>query len=140
MSTSINGKKVQESFSYHPQKVQDLRKLVARGEGLTIEFKRKASDPAKIVREMVAFANTVGGVLLVGVGDDGTIPGLKYPEGEYHVIENALKTVRPALSLHETFIPLGGLRTVIAYEVFESEKKPHCIVSENGFKKLLRSC
>ncbi len=83
---------------------------------------------------MVAFANTLGGVLLVGIGDDGSIPGLKYPEGESHVIMEALKKVRPSLPLRETFIPLSGSRSVLHFEVFESEKKPHYIVSENQSK------
>lgn len=126
--------KLQESIAYNPRQVRQLRSLVAKGEGATLEFKRKASYPEKIVREMIAFANTAGGVLLVGIGDDGSIPGLKYPEGESHVIAEALKKVRPPLSLQETFISLGSSRTVLQYEIRESKKKPHYIVSENKSK------
>jgi predicted HTH transcriptional regulator len=126
--------KLQESLVYNPQLVRQLRNLVANGEGATLEFKRKASYPEKIVRGMIAFANTAGGVLLVGIGDDGSIPGLKYPEGESHVIMEALKKVRPLLPLKETFIPLGGSRTVIQYEIPESKKKPHYVVSESQSK------
>jgi predicted HTH transcriptional regulator len=115
----------QESVPYNPRQVQDLKKLVARGEGLTLEFKRKAAYPEKIVREMIAFANSRGGVLLVGIGDDKTIPGLKYPEGESHVIREALKKCKPPLQYKETFIPVGNSRTVIQYEIPESTKKPH---------------
>ncbi|MFM8913049.1 MAG: helix-turn-helix domain-containing protein, partial [Flammeovirgaceae bacterium] len=57
----------------------ELKKLVFEGEGLQLEFKRKASYPEKIVRDLIAFANTEGGTLLVGVDDDKTIPGVKYP-------------------------------------------------------------
>jgi predicted HTH transcriptional regulator len=115
----------QESVPYNPRQVQDLKKLVAQGEGLTLEFKRKAAYPEKIVREMIAFANTKGGILLVGIGDDKTIPGLKYPEGESHVIHEALKKCKPALQFRETFIPVGNSRTVIRYDIPESTKKPH---------------
>jgi predicted HTH transcriptional regulator len=120
--------KPQESVSYNARLVQDLRKLVAQGESGTLEFKRKASYPEKIVREMVAFANTKGGVVLVGVGDDKTIPGLKYPEGESHVIQETLKTCRPKLPVTEQFIPIGNARTVIRYDIAESEKKPHYVL------------
>jgi len=126
--------KLQESFAYNPQQVRQLRNLVADGESATLEFKRKASYPEKIVREMIAFANTAGGVLLVGIGDDRSIPGLKYPEGESHVIMEALKKVRPSLPMLETFIPLGSSRTVLRYEVLESKKKPHFLISENQAK------
>jgi predicted HTH transcriptional regulator len=115
----------QESVPYNPRQVQDLKKLVSQGEGLTLEFKRKAAYPEKIVREMIAFANTKGGILLVGIGDDKTIPGLKYPEGESHVIREALKKCKPPLQYRETFIPVGNSRTVIQYDIPESTRKPH---------------
>ena len=41
--------------------LQEVRALAAKGEGLKIEFKKKASYPEKIVREFIALANTVGG-------------------------------------------------------------------------------
>src|SRR5687767_10489320 len=94
----------QESISYQPRQVQELKKLVAQGEGPFLEFKRKASFPEKIIREMIAFANTRGGTLLLGVGDDGTLPGLKYPEDESHVIHQALKKCKPPLPVTETFV------------------------------------
>src|SRR6187551_3739284 len=109
-----------EFLAYNPQQVQQLRKLVAAGEGSTLEFKRKATYPEKIVREMIAFANTKGGILLLGIGDDGTIPGLKHPEEEVHVMNQALRKVKPALQYVETFIPIGNARTVIQYEIIES--------------------
>jgi predicted HTH transcriptional regulator len=119
--------KLQESIPYNPQHVQNLKKLVAQGEGQNLEFKRKASHPEKIVREMIAFANSSGGILLLGIGDDGSIPGLKYPEGESHVVHEALKHSKPSLVITETFIPIGDSRTVIQYEIAESDKKPHSL-------------
>jgi hypothetical protein len=117
--------KPQESFQFNSRQVQQLKKLVLQGEGESLEFKRKAAFPEKIVREMIAFANTRGGILLVGIGDDKTIPGLKYPEDESHVIKEALKKCKPPLKIHETFIPIGNSRTVVQYEIPESKKKPH---------------
>jgi hypothetical protein len=115
----------QESTPYNSRQVQDLRKLVAQGEGGNLEFKRKAAYPDKIVREMIAFANMRGGVLLLGVGDDGTLPGLKFPEDESHVINQALKNCSPPLPVRELFIPIGNGRTIIRYDIEESSKKPH---------------
>jgi predicted HTH transcriptional regulator len=127
--------KLQESSVYNPEKVQELKKLVARGEGLTLEFKRKATHPEKIVREMIAFANTHGGVLLVGIGDDKTIPGLKFPEDESYVIEQALKNCKPAIVFTETFIPIGDDRIVIQYNIPESTKKPHTFLLADNVKE-----
>src|SRR5713226_4495769 len=53
-------------------------------ETLYLELKREAtSDSArnKIAKSCAAFANTVGGLLIIGVEDDGTISGLDRPAG-----------------------------------------------------------
>ena len=47
----------------------DLLATLKRPEGKTLEFKRDLSSPRGIVRTVVAFSNTAGGVLLVGVED-----------------------------------------------------------------------
>ncbi len=126
-------KKLQESVSFDIQEFRRLKKLVSQGEGQNLEFKRKASFPDKIMREMIAFANSSGGTVLIGIGDDGSIPGLKYPEEESHVIHEALKSCRPYLNLTERFIPIGNSRTIIQYDIPESKKKPHYLIN-NGSK------
>lgn len=45
--------------------------LIRDGEGLTIEFKERYSS--RIDQDIVAFANTRGGTILLGVSDDGNI-------------------------------------------------------------------
>jgi predicted HTH transcriptional regulator len=121
--------KPQEASIFNARQVQDLKKLVAQGEGSFLEFKRKAAYPDKIVREMIAFANTRGGVLLLGVGDDRSLPGLKFPEDESHVVREALKKCIPRLPVTELFIPIGNARTIIRYDIAESTVKPHYILS-----------
>jgi hypothetical protein len=120
-------KRAHESATYDARRVNELRKLVGQGEGLTLEFKRKASFPDKIVREMIALANTKGGVLLVGINDDGTIPGLKHPEDDAYVIREALKKIKPPIELDEEYISIGNARTVIQYTIPESFRKPHAM-------------
>lgn len=127
--------KLQESVTYNPERVRHLKNLVAKGEGHTLEFKRKTAFPEKIIREMIAFANTSGGILLVGVGDDGSIPGLKYPDDESHVISQALVKIRPILDVNETVISLGNSRTVLQYEIAESKRKPHYVMATDQSKE-----
>ncbi len=56
-------------------KRSDLLLLIEEGEGLTVEFKEKYTS--KIVQDIVAFANSRGGRILLGVSDDGKIKGEK---------------------------------------------------------------
>ena len=54
-----------------------LSHLIPLGEGFTTEFKR--SMPSDLGREICAFANATGGVILIGVDDDGTEIGVAEP-------------------------------------------------------------
>ena len=56
---------------------QDLQQHLAHGETVTCEFKsdRKQLSDSVIYEEVVALANADGGVLLIGVEDDGTVTG-----------------------------------------------------------------
>ena len=109
--------------------ILELRKLVARGEGLNLEFKRKATHPDKIAHELIAFANTQGGTLLIGVDDDKSIPGVKYPEEEYHSVNLVLeKQCRPKLTFTESFIRISDNYFVLRLDVPKSEKPPHYFV------------
>ena len=47
----------------------DLAYLIRRPEGKTLEFKRDLSLPKQILHTVVAFANTSGGTVLIGVDD-----------------------------------------------------------------------
>lgn len=58
-----------------------LELAIAEGEGLKVEFKERLSN---LDREIVAFANTLGGIIYLGVDDSGKIIGI--------TIDNALKS------------------------------------------------
>jgi ATP-dependent DNA helicase RecG len=46
-----------------------LEQLLARPESKTLEFKESARSLQKIIQTMIAFANTAGGTLVIGVQD-----------------------------------------------------------------------
>jgi ATP-dependent DNA helicase RecG len=54
--------------------VEYWRNLIQQGEGLRVEF--KTSFQKEVIETLVAFANTKGGAVLVGVNDDGQIVGV----------------------------------------------------------------
>jgi hypothetical protein len=65
-----------------------IKQLIAEGEHQTLDFKFEVSDFRKIAKTLVAFANTDGGRLLVGVKDNGSIAGVRSEE-EYFMVEGA---------------------------------------------------
>jgi predicted HTH transcriptional regulator len=111
--------------------IQEIKSIVKKGEGRAIEFKRKVAHPEKIVREIVAFANTSGGYLLIGVDDNGTIPGLKFAEEEEYVLNNAIrKYCSPPIEFSSEIINISENRAVIKYLINESHKKPHYVIED----------
>lgn len=109
--------------------LQEIQRLVRRGEGEQIEFKRKVAHPNKIIREIVAFANTRGGSLLIGVDDNGTIPGVRSAEEECYGLEKAIQQwCRPPIDYDVEVIPISGQKSVIHYKIHEGQRKPHYVL------------
>ena len=65
-----------------------IKRLISEGEHQQLDFKFAINDSRKIARSLVAFANTDGGTLLVGVKDNGSIAGVRSDE-EYYMVEAA---------------------------------------------------
>lgn len=107
----------------------DLRRLVRKGEGQTLEFKLKTTHPEKIVKEIVAFANSDGGILLLGIRDDLTIKGLKFPQEDEYVMNKAIaEKCYPPINYKLEKIRVEGNREVLAYTIPASDKGPHRVV------------
>jgi ATP-dependent DNA helicase RecG len=66
---------------------QTLSNLIAIGEGFTTEFKRMGTS--NLGREICAFANATGGVILIGVDDDGEIVGV----GKHNKIKSQVQSI-----------------------------------------------
>jgi hypothetical protein len=118
-------KKHWEAVDHDETSLRKVKQWAAEGEGLGVEFKRRATHPEKIVRELIAFANTNGGVLLVGVSDEGTIPGIKFPEEDAFVIRKAIHLFcRYALKYQEEVVRVSPQRFVLVYKIMPSNRKP----------------
>jgi len=60
---------------------EQIKPLIPQGETTTVQFKVRSEDAYKMGVEMVAFSNTQGGILIVGVDDKtGIISGLSFEE------------------------------------------------------------
>ncbi|MEQ9424283.1 MAG: ATP-binding protein [Cyclobacteriaceae bacterium] len=106
--------------------LEQIKHLVAKGEGQHLEFKKKVAFPEKVVRELVAFANTSGGHLLVGVDDDGSISGLRYPEEEHFALTTAIQQLCvPKVRYESETIAVSKKKSVLYYQIKAAKRKPH---------------
>jgi len=107
------------------ERVRKAVRLIRKGEGQTIEFKKKANHPEKIVREVVAFANSEGGNLFIGVDDNGTISGLKFPDEEEFILSKAIRELcRPAIQFDVHHLVIKDA-VILRYEIEAGEEKPY---------------
>lgn len=106
-----------------------IHRLIAEGEHQRLDFKFEISDARKIARTFVAFANTNGGKLLIGVNDNGTIAGIRSSE-EIYMAEKA-KTLycRPPVDITVREWIVDG-KKVLEIRVPESDNKPHYMLNE----------
>jgi len=110
--------------------LKELKDLVKKGEGLQLEFKLKAAHPEKIVREIVAFANTEGGILLIGVNDDKILKGLKFADEDDYILVKAIeKYCYPLISYSIERIPITDELEILKFEIHKSDQRPHYVKS-----------
>jgi predicted HTH transcriptional regulator len=105
-----------------------LNDLIAQGEHEMLEFKYEVNDPRKIARTLVAFANTKGGRLLVGIKDNGVISGVSIDE-EYYMVESGAKLYSyPEIDFTVKIHPVPNGKHVLEFIIESSKSKPHKVV------------
>jgi predicted HTH transcriptional regulator len=108
-----------------------LARLISGGENQRLDFKYCISDSRKIARTFSAFANTDGGILLIGVRDNGSIAGVRSDE-EYYMIETASGLYcRPEIPVVIRQHTING-KTVLEVEVARGDKRPYMAKGEDG--------
>ena len=77
----------------------ELLQLIANRENSRVEFKRDDCRPDELAKEMSALLNLEGGVILLGVEDDGAISGLTRSReaAEEWVMNIAQQNLQPAI-------------------------------------------
>lgn len=110
---------------------QYIQKLIAQGEHQQLDFKYCISDSKKIARSLVAFSNTDGGKLLLGVKDNGRIAGVRSDE-EFYMIEAAAELFsKPPVPCQIREWTEDG-KTILEVSIPKSIVLPHYAKDENG--------
>jgi len=112
--------------------------LIRGGESEILDFKHSITDSKKIARSLVAFANTNGGRLLVGVRDNGSISGIKSDE-EYYMVEAAAHLYcKPEIKFSTEIWNIQG-KTVLEITIPKSiQKTYYALDKENKWKVYIR--
>lgn len=93
----------------------NVPELLTATEGKTLEFKRDLSSLLPILKTLVAFANTSGGTLVIGVQDDGTVVGIADALREEERLASSIADgIRPAMTPEIDIVSHDGKTLLIA--------------------------
>ena len=117
---------------------QELIELCSLGESTTVQYKLEFTTQKQIAEELVAFANTRGGIIVFGAEDKtGRMVGLTYEQVQYTSRElgnTANEQVRPVIYIETETVKHEGMAYVIAY-VKNGIYKPYKDLSGNIWVK-----
>lgn len=104
----------------------NLVEILKRQEGKTLEFKRDLSTPEGALKTIVAFANTGGGILLVGVEDKSRhVRGVRDPLDQEERLANLISDLIVPRLVPEIEILRWRRTQVLALQVHPSPSRPH---------------
>src|SRR5688572_16789825 len=103
----------------------ELLRLIRGGEDTFLELKVKLSNPEKIAQEIVALANTGGGVIVFGVNDQLRIEGVDDPESvQDELVRICRDDVEPPIFPFVDRIAFDSGRRVVALDI-EAKRRPY---------------
>jgi ATP-dependent DNA helicase RecG len=103
----------------------ELLRLIRGGEDTFLELKVKLSNTEKIAQEIVALANTGGGVIVFGVNDQLRVEGVDDPERvQDDLVRICREEVQPPLVPFIDRIALDNGRRIVALDI-ESKRRPY---------------
>lgn len=115
---------------------REINNILIQGESSTIEFKRKIASEEKIAKEITALSNTLGGLIFIGVDDNGSVYGIKSEKSDISIIEYANNTLIDPPVLIEIEVLEYDNKDIIVIQVPNSTYKPHRLIFTDEFGKL----
>ena len=111
----------------------NVEDLLRQPEGKTLEFKRDLSSPRPLLRTLVAFANSAGGRLLLGI-EDATRRVIGIPEPlalEERIASLVADSIEPRLLVDIDILPWRRSHLVLL-RVHPSSLRPHHMKAEGA--------
>ena len=103
----------------------ELLRLIRGGEDTFLELKVKLSNSEKIAQEIIALANTGGGVMIFGVSDQLRIEGVDDPESvQEELVRICREDIEPPLFPYVDRIAFDNGRRIVALDI-EGKRRPY---------------
>jgi predicted HTH transcriptional regulator len=121
----------------------ELLELIQKGESSSVQFKERLPHQDSLAQEMVAFSNTEGGLIIIGVNDKtGALNGLSFEEIQQtnqQLVNAASQSVFPSIIISTETVDVSG-NNLIVIGIKEGISKPYkdrlgTIYMKNGSDK-----
>lgn len=124
----------------HEIKFEDVKKFCDAGtpESVKVDYKRELPKPEKLAKVISSFANTWGGIIIIGVEEENRIPKLPIKgidnQGGYEekITSICLSHINPPITPEIREIPLDetNKKCVILIRIAESDETPHRVEND----------
>jgi len=106
--------------------ITELRERIARGEDLHTDFKERIDSPEELAKDLVAFANTDGGQLILGVAKDRSVVGVGDPDAVNRSVDNvAYNNCDPPITVVQEVLTTEEGRHVVVVNVPKGDLRPY---------------
>lgn len=144
----INRQRKVDSLKYYPNRYYQertykifqeneklyLENMISKGENLTIEFKEKynTNKREEFLETIIAFANTNGGTLFLGINDNGEVVGTNTMRNCENTITDWIdKYCIPPIKAEIIEETLNDQKIIIV-KINEGDNKPYCLLDTNN--------
>jgi len=107
---------------------EELRRRIEQGEGETLELKTSIPRPDAVAQQLAAFANTKGGLLVLGVKEPAVIVGVD-PNRAAAVLQRAQDFLMPHLKVQVETHEIEGKSVVVMHV----PATPQLVASSGGY-------
>ncbi len=113
--------------------MQNLVTILEHGEDHVTEFKNGRFRNESLAKEVVAFSNSIGGSIFIGIEDNGAVTGIENGRAEERIINICRNHVEPSV-LPEIFIHRHETgKKVIEVAIPKGVFKPYKVKGQNRF-------
>lgn len=112
---------------------EELRSLISKGEGATLELKAAIPRPEQIALYLASMANTDGGALVLGVQEPDRAVGVNVHRAKV-MLEAAQRYVEPQVPVETEVVSLNGHPVVLAMVA----KTPRLVSASGGYYRRVK--
>lgn len=106
---------------------ENIKSLIASGEGYNLEFKKSIPSKVKeVTEEICAFANASGGTLLLGVDDSNVVQGVVFNNTKRSALQNSINEISPVLHC-EVYTVNVDAKDIVVIEIPSGDNKPYVL-------------